>query len=400
MDKNFDIAVVGAGPVGLTASLALRRRGYHVALIAPADGPVDRRTSALLGDSIDLLRELGAWPGDSEQTAPLRVMRIIDGTRRLIRSPEVTFRATEIGRTEFGFNIANTVLVNALNEAVAKSGVTRVEGMVETVATRADSVLLSVVDDDPVLAKLAIGADGRRSRLRDSAGISTRSWRYDQSALVCNLSHEYDHDDTSTEFHTENGPFTLVPLAAKRSGLVWIDTPSQTKRRTALASGELAHEIEERSAYILGAIQVDGQIQSFPMSGMSVEKFADRRIMLAGEAAHLFPPIGAQGLNLGYRDVAALMNVLSDPGSDPGRQSLIKAYNKARRSDVGMRTLAVDALNRTLLANFIPVQGLRGSGLFALDRFPSFRRWAMLSGIGRGRGSATVSETDRAAGSH
>lgn len=400
MNNHFDIAVVGAGPVGLAASLALRRCGYQVALIAPADGPMDRRTSALLGDSIDLLRELGAWSGDADTAAPLRVMRIIDGTKRLLRAPEVVFRATEIGRTEFGFNIANTVLVGALNEAVAKSGVTRVEGMVETVATRADSVLLSVVGDDPVVAKLAIGADGRRSRLRDSAGISTHSWRYNQSALVCNLTHEYDHDDTSTEFHTENGPFTLVPLAAKRSSLVWIDTPSQTRRRTGLTADELAHEIEERSAYILGRIRVDGQTQSFPMGGMRVERFADRRIMLVGEAAHLFPPIGAQGLNLGYRDVAALMTVLSDPGADPGGQSLIDAYNKVRRADVGMRTLAIDALNRTLLASFIPVQGLRGSGLFVLDRFPSLRRWAMLSGIGRGRGSATVSETDRVAGSH
>lgn len=375
------IAVVGAGPVGLAAALVLSDAGYPVALVAPARPPADERTSALLAGSVALLERIGIWAGIAAAAAPLRTMRIADGTHRLIRAPEVAFHASEIGLDAFGYNIPNAILVEALEAALATRPIVRHEAFVEAVAAGETSVALTLSAGAPLSARLVVAADGRRSRVRDSVGIATESWRYDQAALVCNLSHTIAHDDTSTEFHTEAGPFTLVPLPGRRSSLVWVDRPAESERRLALDDARLAAEIEARAQSVLGVMTVDGRRQVFPLSGMNARHFAAHRVVLAGEAAHLFPPIGAQGLNLGYRDVAALAEVLAGPEDDPGSADVLARYDRARRRDVLSRTAAVDALNRTLLSGFLPVQAVRGAGLFLLDRVPVLRRLAMRQGV-------------------
>jgi 2-octaprenyl-6-methoxyphenol hydroxylase len=375
------IAVVGAGPVGLAAALVLADHGYDVALVAPSNPPADPRTSALLAGSVALLERIGVWQELVQDSAPLRTMRIIDGTRRLIRAPEVTFEASEIGLAAFGHNVANAVLVAALEHAVAARNVTRVDALAESVVVSDDGLVITLSTGDALVTRLAIAADGRRSKVRESAGIEIDAWNYDQAALVCNLRHTLPHHDTSTEFNTEHGPFTLVPLAGNRSSLVWVDRPEESKRRLALSDEAISVEIEERSASILGSINIDGARQVFPLSGMTARRFAANRTMLVGEAAHLFPPIGAQGLNLGYRDVAALGEVLADRSTDPGAPEFIAAYDRARRVDVLSRTAAVDALNRTLLSDFLPVQALRGLGLFLIDRLPALRQFAMRQGV-------------------
>ncbi len=381
--RSATVAVVGAGPVGLAAALILADGGYDVVLVGPR-APADERTSALLAGSIVLLQRVGVWPGISEEAASLRTLRIVDATHRLIRAPEVTFRAKEIGRDAFGYNVPNSTLIAALEAAVAEAGIRRVDALAETARVGAEDIAVGLSNGDDVTTRLVVAADGNRSRMRAAAGIATNTWRYDQSALVCNICHTLPHDDTSTEFHTETGPFTLVPLTGKRSSLVWVDRPDETSRRLGSDDGTLAAEIEERSAAILGGITVDGGRQAFPLAGMSARRFAAGRVMLVGEAAHLFPPIGAQGLNLGYRDVAALAEVLAGPLNDPGADGACAAYDRARRTDVVTRTAAVDALNRTLLSDFLPVQGLRGLGLFLVDRVPALKRLAMRQGLAAG----------------
>jgi 2-octaprenyl-6-methoxyphenol hydroxylase len=310
-------------------------------------------------------------------------MRIVDGTHRLIRAPEVAFDAGEIGLAAFGYNVANAALVAALERAlVSRRGVRRVDSQAADATPRPDLIDIQLANGSVISAKLGVAADGRRSRLREAAGIAIETWQYDQTALVCNLRHSLPHDDTSTEFHTEHGPFTLVPLGPNRSSLVWVDSPAESQRRLAMPDAGLAAAIEERSASILGTVEIDGPRQVFPLSGMTAQAFAAARVMLAGEAAHVFPPIGAQGLNLGYRDVAALGEVLAGPLPDPGAPSVLAAYDTARRADVLSRTAAVDALNRTLLTDFLPVQALRGLGLFLVDRVPPLRRLAIRQGLG------------------
>lgn len=388
MIDSTDIAVVGGGPVGLTAALLLAESGRRVVLLAPEPPGPDRRTSALLGDSISLLERAGVWDNLAPAVAPLRTIRIVDATRRLIRAPEVTFEADEIGRDAFGYNVPNALLVAALNEKLAAAGVISLARAATAARHASDTATLLLDDGTELAARLVVAADGRRSTMRGAAGIEARTWRYPQSALVCNLTHEADHRDASVEFHTENGPLTFVPLPPGEAGrprcsLVWVDKPDAVNRRMEASAAELAAEISHRSSWVFGAVEVEGGVrQAFPLGGLSVDRFADRRIALAGEAAHVFPPIGAQGLNLGYRDAAAAVRAFGGPDGDPGTDTRLAAYNRDRLTDVRLRTAAVDGLNRSLLAGLLPAQILRGLGLFALGTIPTLRRGAMALGLG------------------
>jgi 2-octaprenyl-6-methoxyphenol hydroxylase len=382
---NTDILVVGGGPVGLAAALLLSRTGYAVTLAAPAASPADERTSALLAGSVALLTRIDVWPRVAGFAAPLRTLRIVDATQRLVRAPEVVFSAGEIDLEAFGYNVPNAALLQALAAAIGESGVRQVLGRVAAVVSEDEGTTAQLDDGRRISAGLIIAADGRLSRVRESAGIATTVWNYDQSALVTNLRHSEPHYDTSTEFHTECGPFTLVPLPDNRSSLVWVGRPEETRARAAMTDEQLAAAVEAQSASILGEITLDGRRQVFPLSGMQARRFAAARVMLAGEAAHLVPPIGAQGLNLGYRDVAAIGEVLSARPDDPGAADRLAAFETLRRADVLTRTAAVDTLNRTLLSDFLPVQGLRSLGLLLLDRVAPLRRAVMRQGVALGR---------------
>jgi len=375
-----DIAVVGAGPAGLAAAIACHMRGHAVTLVAPDQPRNDERTAALLAGSVALLERLGVWDRIADK-APMRSLRVVDATRRLIRAPEVTFHASEIGLEAFGYNVRNADLVDALERAATALGIARIADAVTGVDARADAAELALAAGGTLGARLVVAADGRRSAVRNAIGIDIDEWCYDQSALVVNLAHALPHHDTSTEFHTEAGPLTFVPLPGQRSSLVWVDRPGAVERRMSVGEGALAAEIEERSSFLLGAVRIEGRRQAFPLSGMTARAFARSRVVLVGEAAHQVPPIGAQGLNLGYRDVRALADILPRHGRDPGAEPVLSAYARARRADVASRTAAVDALNRTLLTGFLPVQALRGFGLFLLDRIPALRQAVMRQGV-------------------
>ncbi len=377
MSDPFDIAVIGGGPAGLVAALLARRRGLRVALVAPRVAANDKRTVAMLGVSVDILGEAGVWEALADTVAPLVTMRIVDGTRRLVRAPLVEFHASEIGRTAFGYNVPTAALVAALDDAAEAAGVVRFDGFATSIEPGADSVAIEAGAAGSLEARLVGAADGRNSPARAAAGIVIRRWSYPQTALVANIRHSLPHGNVSTEFHTETGPFTLVPLPGERSAIVCVVRPDEAERLATLSDAELARLFEVKSHHIVGAIEIDGARQQFPLSGQSAKSFAARRIALIGEAAHVFPPIGAQGLNLSLRDAAVFAAVAADHASDPGAAEALADYDRRRTTDIFTRTTAVDALNRTLLTGFLPVQAARGIGLFALDRLPSLKRFAM-----------------------
>jgi 2-octaprenyl-6-methoxyphenol hydroxylase len=312
-------------------------------------------------------------------------MRIIDDTARLLRAPEVHFAASEIGLDAFGYNIENRFLLAALDaRARALAALTVIEDAAQSVSIEDTRVTIKLAYGDPVSAGLAIGADGRRSLCRQAAGIATDGQRYPQTALTFNLSHQRPHHDSSTEFHTEGGPFTLVPLPGPRSSLVMVVDPAEAVRVAALAQGELAAEIERRSHSILGRLEPEASRGAFPLAIETARRFAVARVALVGEAAHLLPPIGAQGLNLGLRDAAAIGELVVEArrhGGDVGAADLADRYDRSRRTDVAGRALAVDLLNRSLLSDFLPVQGARGLGLFLMERFGPLRRAVMREGV-------------------
>jgi 2-octaprenyl-6-methoxyphenol hydroxylase len=231
---------------------------------------------------------------------------------------------------------------------------------------------------------LAIGADGRRSLCRAAAGIGIDERRYEQMALTLSFKHTRPHRDISTEFHTPSGPFTLVPLPGNRSSLVWVLEPADANALAALDDAELSSEIERASHSILGKIEVEPGRGLFPLGVATARRFAANRIALIGEAAHVIPPIGAQGLNLGLRDAAAICEVAvaaRRAGEDIGGINALARYETMRRSDIGSRTLAIDLINRTLLTDFLPVQGARGLGLYLIDRIGPLRRALMREGV-------------------
>jgi 2-octaprenyl-6-methoxyphenol hydroxylase len=381
---TVEAAVVGAGPAGLTAAIALAEAGIETALIA-RKAPADHRTSALLAGSVAALDTLGVWGHCATEAAPLRVMRIVDATARLIRAPEVRFAAAEIGLDAFGHNIENRHLVAALEaRAATLDGLVRIEDDALAVDIRGDGATVRLKIGDAVTARLVVGADGRRSLCRAAAGIDSRGRSYPQTALTFNLAHTRPHHDTSTEFHTEAGPFTLVPLPGQRSSLVCVTGPHDAERLQSLDGDALNAEIEHRSHSLLGKVAVEPGRGVFPLAVETVHAFGAGRIALIGEAAHLVPPIGAQGLNLGLRDAATIGELAvaaRREGGDIGDDALLARYDTLRRADVQSRTLAVDLLNRTLLTDFLPVQSARGLGLYLLDRVGPLRRAAMREGV-------------------
>jgi 2-octaprenyl-6-methoxyphenol hydroxylase len=382
--KTVQVAVVGGGPAGLTAAIALASAGIETALISRAP-PADNRTTALLSSSVAALDALGVWPLCGSQAAPLTAIRIIDDTARLLRAPEVMFEAAEIGLEAFGHNIENRHLIAALERRAAELGVlSRIAAAVTAIESAEEQVMLRLDDAGPVATRLVVGADGRKSLCRAAAGIGTRRHEYRQAALTLNLAHTRPHSGISTEFHTETGPFTLVPLPGLRSSLVCVLDPEAADDLAALDASALSAEIERRAHSIFGKISVENGRGLFPLTVETAESFGRDRIALVGEAAHVIPPIGAQGLNLGLRDAATIAELVVEARRerlDVGSAELLARYDRLRRTDVTNRSIAVDVLNRSLLSDFLPVQGARGFGLYLLDKIMPLRRAVMREGV-------------------
>lgn len=376
-------AVVGAGPSGLLAAIALAEGGIETALVGkPA--PADHRTTALMSASVTALDTLGVWDLCRDNAAPLRTLRIADDTARLLRAPEARFEADEIGLPAFAYNIENRHLVAALEKRARDlPKLTRIEENAKAVDV-GQTPTIALESDRTLSADLIVGADGARSLCRAAAGIEIARREYPQHALTFNIRHARPHSDISTEFHTESGPFTLVPLPGLRSSIVCVVDPHEAERLRQLADVALADEIEARSHSILGKITLDPGRGFFPLAVETATSFAARRIALVGEAAHRLPPIGAQGLNLGLRDAATIAELAVQAeraGGDIGGSEVLSRYDTQRRTDVTARKLAVDLLNRSLLSDFLPAQGARGLGLYLINRIGSLRRAVMREGV-------------------
>ena len=377
-----DVAVIGAGPTGLVSAIALKAAGVDTVLIAPPPKP-DHRTTALLVGSVTALETLGVWQRCLPHAAPLRKLRITDDTQRLLRAPEVFFAATEIDRDAFGYNIENRHLVAALQSRADELRLPWIAAPALAIASEPSGVTIRY-SGGQARVRLAIGADGARSACRAACGIATRRHTYPQTAITANLSHSRPHEDTSTEFHTEQGPFTLVPLPGQRSSLVCVLDPAYGAELAAMSDAELSSEIERRAHSLLGKMTVEKGRGLFPLAVETAEALARGRIALVGEAAHVVPPIGAQGLNLGLRDGATIAELVAEAhqyNRDVGDPHLLVQYDRLRRADIISRTIAVDVLNRSLLTDFMPAHGARGLSLYIIERVGPLRRALMREGV-------------------
>ncbi|MCW5722487.1 MAG: FAD-dependent monooxygenase [Devosia sp.] len=383
MNTQADIIVVGGGLAGIAAAVSLARAGYDTLHLAPA-APPDRRTSALMMPSVDFLLSAGLIDTPAEIGHKLTAIRIIDATPRLIRAPETLFDATEAGMDAFGWNFANAALLARFQAAAPARGLTTRNEAVTAYRRENGLGLVTLADGTTLSAPLVVGADGKKSLIRTAAGIATREHRFDESALVCDLELGRPIGGTSIEFHYPHGPFTLVPAGGSKANLVWIDAEQTLRAAQASGPEALVAALRQRSQGLFGSIALASPSAVFPLSVLSVAEAGRDGTVLVGEAAHAFPPIGAQGLNLGLRDVADLVAALEGVERHaPDWAVRVSAnYAERRSGDLARTGGMVDALFRSLLGEMLPTQALRAGGLWALKLLPSLRRHAFTLGMG------------------
>jgi 2-octaprenyl-6-methoxyphenol hydroxylase len=366
--------VVGGGPAGLVAAHLLHKQGVDAILIAP-EAHEDARTTALMHPSIKLLEALGLWTEDLRQhCCPLKELHMLDDTGNLVQARDLRLRSIELGLEEFGWNVP---LQHLLPKLRSSCPVPIISARVTSVT---DSLTLSLDNDDTVHAQVAIAADGASSTLREAAGIKTEQWSFDQHALVCNFSHSGPHHNTSTEFHHVGGLFTTVPLPGNRSAVVWLDKPAEIARLKSLGADDLAVEIQLQNHGMLGRVSDVTSPRTFPMRGIAAEKLAAKRTILVGEAAHVFPPVGAQGLNMSLRDVGHAVELIAS-AIDPGTDEIMASYDKARRADIAPRTFAISFVNQTLISGHYAPHVLRALSLTAMGSIPVLRDYVLRTGL-------------------
>jgi len=391
-----DIVISGGGVAGLTAACAFGAAGFSVTLIEPSP-PVtdagaagaDLRTTAFLMPSVDVLRAAGLWARLAPFAAPLQIMRIIDagGAAPTPRSTR-DFIASDISDAPFGYNLPNWLLRREMTQRITElPNIRFVQGQSCTgLTTRETEATVRLSNGEVIHARLAIAADGRASTLRAAAGIGVKTIPYAQKAIVFAVGHDTPHGDVSTEIHRTGGPFTLVPLQDQNghpaSSVVWMETAENAARLMALPDAAFEEEANIRSAGVLGQLSVITKRSAWPMMGQFAKSMSAQRLALIAEAAHVVPPIGAQGLNMSLADLAALLDLATARPEGLGDDAMLAAYHRKRHAEVVARVFGIDALNRASMVQSQPLRDLRKFGLNLLHGITPLRRAVMKAGLG------------------
>ena len=377
-----DILIVGGGYVGLSIAVATKSAAPHLS-ISVLDGAragameKETRASAIAAAACRMLNQLGVWDELSDFAQPINEMIVTDSKLHdVVRPVFLTFAETE-GNEPFAHMIPNLNLIGALRRKAAKIGV---ECHHDTVVTSQEITAASAVvfteSGISYRAKLLIAADGVRSSLRESVGIKTMHWSYDQVGIVTTVAHERPHNGCAQEHFLPAGPFAILPLKGNRSSLVWTETTRNAQRILAMDDFDFGMELEQRFGHKLGELKVEGARKGFPLGLTLARDFVQNRFALAGDAAHGIHPISGQGLNLGFMDAAALSQVIIEAdrlGLDFGSLSVLEDYQRWRRFDTVRMGVVTDVLNR-LFANDNPLlRAARDFGLSVVDRLPTLK---------------------------
>jgi 2-octaprenyl-6-methoxyphenol hydroxylase len=384
-----DVLIIGGGIAGLTLGCALGGAGVTVVLVEPL--PVERltstgfdgRTTAVAAGSQAALAAIGVWPAMEAEAQPILEIRVSDGHSPLF----LHYDHREVGGEALGYIVENRVIRTALLDYLnGLPTVTLVAGRHVAALDRGGALARATLGDNTVVtARLAVATDGRNSPTRQEAGIETAAWRYRQVGIVCNVHHEIDHRGVAQEHFLPAGPFAILPLTGRRSSIVWTERADLAPALLALDDSAFLAELTLRFGDYLGKLEIIGPRFSYPLGLMHAARYIAPRLALAGDAAHAMHPIAGQGLNIGWRDVAALAEVVTDAlrlGFDPGSVAILERYERWRRVDNAMMLAATDALNRLFSNDITPVRLARDAGLAAVNRAPLLKRLFMRHAMG------------------
>ncbi|WP_424990036.1 UbiH/UbiF family hydroxylase [Fluviibacterium sp. S390] len=394
--QDFDIVVAGGGIAGLAAATAFGHLGLRTLCVDPAVPVTERdvqgadlRSTAFLQPSRDLFDRIGVWDRLAPHAADLQIMRIVDAGG-VTTEPRLTrdFDAADISSRPFGWNLSNWLLRREFLAAVAdQPTVTHRTGVgVRDVLPRSAEAIVQLSDGSRARARLVVAADGRNSTVRQQAGIGVRTTRYAQKALAFAVTHDAPHDNVSTEIHRSGGPFTLVPLPDHKglpcSAVVWMEHGPEAHRLLALDEDAFSAAATARSGGLYGPLTLTSQRTLWPIISQIADRFDAPRVALMAEAAHVVPPIGAQGLNMSLADLATLLDLIDAAPQELGSPDSLARYARARRPEVLARIAGVDLLNRASMLSPQPLRDLRRSGLAALYGLAPVRKRLMQLGLG------------------
>ncbi len=391
-----DVLIAGGGQVGLGLALALKRSAPDMAVTlvdaAPPGGGRAGRASTITAGGRKMLERLGVWPAVEPAAQPVTAMVITDSrTRDVARPVFLTFAMAGADGTASAHVVPDGLVVAALGTAAAEAGVRLIAGdAVKDFAAGPAAVAVTTRTGRQLAARLLVAADGARSRLREFAGIQTVGWSYGQSGIVATVEHERDHGGRAEEHFLPGGPFAILPLKGRRASLVWTEPTALAER---LIGGDplvFAVELERRFGHRLGAMKAIDAPQAFPLGLSIARRFVVPRLALVGDAAHRVHPIAGQGLNLGYRDVAALAETLVEAhrlGLDIGALTVLERYQSWRRYDTVEMGLMTDALNRLFSNDNPALRILRDVGLGVVDRLPNLKDWFVREASGAAYGA-------------
>jgi 2-octaprenyl-6-methoxyphenol hydroxylase len=387
---DSDVIIVGGGLVGGTLALALAAHGVTSTVVDSADldatttAAFDGRASAIASASARMLRTIGVLERIEAEGCPIRAIRVTDGAA----APHLDFDSADTDGEPLGIMFENRLLRGAIIAAMREqSGITLI-APAQIIATNRDAqaARVTLADGRVLAAPLLVAADGRRSKLREAAGIRIAAWRYPSSAVVTMIEHSRPHDNVAFEMFYPTGPFAVLPMQpGTRSAIVWTVDGDSGAAVAALPDRALAAEVEKRLGGLLGDVRIVAKAASWPLGYHRAETMTAERFALIGDAAHGIHPIAGQGLNMGLRDVAALAEVLADGvrlGLDPGDAQLLARYRRWRALDNLMVGAVTDGLNRLFAVPGRPAAAIRRFGLGAVQRLPRLKKLFMAEARG------------------
>lgn len=394
--SDYDILISGGGIAGLTAAAAFGSAGFTVQCVDPtppiterdAEGS-DLRTTAFLQPAKGLLEEAGLWDRLAPHAAPLQIMRIVDAGGD-IPEPRIVkdFKAADISDQPFGWNLPNWLLRREMLARLSEMDNVdlRLGTATTSLFTRTDQARVGLSDGTRSNVRLVIAADGRNSAMRQAANIPVHTTRYGQKALAFAVTHPIPHDNVSTEIHRSGGPFTLVPLpdyqGKPSSALVWMERGPRAKQLFEMDVAAFEKEMTARSCSLYGPLTLASRRTIWPIISQSAERLFSERLALVAEAAHVVPPIGAQGLNMSLGDMRVLLNLAKANPADLGDANMLAMYHRKRQTEVKLRVRGIDLLNRASMFEAPVLRDARAAGLNALYSLAPVRKTLMQMGLG------------------